>query len=277
MAHRLAGRYGYPKAPNEFKVTYHIDRIEQPQHWLKPRLIFVCSMSDLFHEDVPNALILSVFRTMHSTPQHTYQVLTKRPERMKKIRPMLCQYLQPHNGIFDNVWLGVTAENQEQADKRIPLLLDTPAAVRFISIEPMLGPIDLDFGEDMHEDEDSAVGCAPCEIGGQRHQHWHHERCLRKLHWVIVGGETGPGARPMHPDWVRSVRDQCKAAGVPFFFKGWGQFLHVSQSAEVDIDPDAWNECEDPQGFVRVKNKKTSGRLLDCREHNEMPTEAHNV
>ena len=211
-----------------------------PQRWKNPRRVFVVSMGDLFYESVPFEFIDQVFAIMALCPQHTFQVLTKRPERMREYltTPMRLEeiYLwwNSYSGTspeaqgwpLPNVWLGVTAENQEQADKRIPVLLSTPAAKRFVSIEPMLGPVDL------HN-----LGWGP--HGGA--VAWQNKEG-RKLDWVIIGGESGPGARPMQADWARSVRDQCQAAGVPFLFKQWGGV-----------------------------NKKKAGRLLDGRTWDEFP------
>ncbi len=220
--------------------------LEKPFHWKKPRTIFVCSMGDLFHESVPFEWIQEVWDVMASNPQHTFLVLTKRPERILPFfRYMgsrckdagfdsvpsqsddMLNYLYP----IDNVWLGVTAENQQQADKRIPILLQIPAAKRFVSVEPMLGPVDLD------------TITIPIE----------------RLDWVIVGGETGTGARPMHPDWVRSIRDQCVSAGVPFFFKQWGEYLLFE---EFDIAMDGM--------FCKV-GKKKAGHLLEGKIYNQKP------
>lgn len=208
----------------------------------RPRRVFVNSMSDLFHEDVPNDYIGAVFGVMAATPQCTYQILTKRSKRMRewfgwvsrqvpvgiedlRLHPVaVCSgsahQIQP--GVFDvsqlggyeswrwplsNVWLGVSCENQKAADERIPDLLATRAAVRFISAEPLLGPIDLTHIGEFRNEPLSALE----EIVG------YVER--PPLSWVIVGGESGPKARLMHPEWVRSLRDQCRAARVPFFFK----------------------------------------------------------
>lgn len=196
MSKRLAGRFGYP-ADEPFRVTLHTDRLEEPLRWRKPRTVFVCSMGDLFHEDVGDATIQQVFTRMKFAPRHTFIVLTKRADRMLAV---LTAYSQPGWGQFGqcrNIWLGVTAENQQRADERIPLLLQCPAAVRFVSIEPMLGAVNiLDYVRGYGRFQSSTA-----------------------LDWIIVGGETGPGARPMQADWARSVRDQCKAASVPFFFK----------------------------------------------------------
>ena len=207
-------------------------KLTEPLHWRKPRKIFVCSMGDLFHESVPFEFIDKVFNIMMLCPQHTFQVLTKRPERMKEFfekRPsnLWAGWTKRNGNIeqawpFPNVWLGVTAENQEMADKRIPILLQTPAAKRFVSIEPMLGEIEIDFGDNMTDDEDSGVGCAPCDLGGIRHQHYVGELCNRSLDLVICGGESGPRARFMRLDWARMLRNECQDAGVPFFFKNIG-------------------------------------------------------
>jgi protein gp37 len=181
-------------------VQFHPDRLAQPLRWKKPRRIFVCSMGDLFHEDLPLFdETEKVFEIISACYKHTFMVLTKRPRRM---RAAVEHCLWDGLPYLLNLWLGVTAENQEMADQRIPILLQTPAAVRFVSVEPMLGPVDLKpFFE--WTDMDG-------------------ERVKRVPHWVICGGETGPGARFMRPEWVKSLRDQCKSAGVPFFFKGWG-------------------------------------------------------
>jgi len=230
MAKRLAGRFGYP-ADEPFRVTWHEDRLTEPFRWRKPRTVFVVSMGDLFHKDVSFDWILRIWSVMFYAIDHTFLVLTKRPERMavflNEWLPGAWQLalLEPYPGPFANVWLGITAENQQRADERIPLLLQCPAAVRFVSIEPMLGAVDLRTVKD---------------TGWKDNPRWHPGQPIgtidtlnrirwpipvakgtvsRPLDWVIVGGESGPGARPMHPDWARSVRDQCQSAGVPFFFK----------------------------------------------------------
>jgi len=183
MAKRLAGRYGYPQ-DDPFRVTVHEDRFEEPWAWKKPRFCFVCSMGDLFHADVCDTAIEIILRRIAESPQHIFCLLTKRPGWM-------CRLLRHDEPPLPNLWLGVTAENQRTADERIPLLLDTPAAVRFVSVEPMLGAVDLSAH-------------------------------LSGLSWCICGAETGPGARRMNLDWARSLRDQCRDASVPFFFKQAG-------------------------------------------------------
>ena len=240
MARRLAGRYGYPEAPNHFDVTLHPDKLDQPLRWKKPRMIFVCSMSDLFHEDVPIGYAKSVIVHAGGCKQHTFQFLTKRPKRMLQVTRELCN----HWGLEIlplNLWLGVTAENQEQADKRIPILLQIPAAVRFVSVEPMLGAVDLpkyltcpDCGGSgyISDYRGSGEGCG-CNAGP-----W--------LDQVICGGETGPRARPTKIKWIWKLLDQCVDAGVPFFYKG--------------------------AGTASVHKKYRTYRLLDGREWSEMPS-----
>src|SRR5260370_972557 len=169
--------------------------LDQPRRWTKPRRIFVNSMSDLFHESVPSGWIAQILDVVRNAPQHIYQVLTKRAGRMKEFMSwwVIHHVEQPPL----NWWLGVSVEDQARAEERIPLLLDTPATVRWISAEPLLGPIE--FRETLSEDW-LASGKS-----GER----------RGLDWVVVGGESGPRARAMHPDWARSIRDQCAAAGIP--------------------------------------------------------------
>ena len=207
MAKRLAGRFGYPEGDG-FAVAVHPgDRFTAPLRWSKPRRVFVCSMGDLFHEDVPYEAIAAVWDVMGDCPQHQFQVLTKRPARMLEIVRALNLSAAPH------VWLGVTAENQQRADERIPLLLQMPDAVRFVSVEPMLGPVDLAAYVGRYH-------CGGCvgDPGGDPDCPGHDDL----LDWVICGAETGPGARPMATGWATDLEDQCNAAGVPFFFKQWG-------------------------------------------------------
>jgi protein gp37 len=205
----------------------------QPLRWKRPRRIFWNAHGDLFHDSVPDEWIDRCFAVMALTPQHIHQVLTKRPERMRAylsddatigrianaVQPLRTDRRPvgplPHlNGgerwwPLPNVWLGTSVEDQSRADERIPHLLATPAAVRFLSCEPLLGPIDL--GQ---------------PIEGLPANHWF--TWLDKLDWVIVGGESGPGARPMHPDWARLIRDQCAATEVAFFLKQWGEWADMA-------------------------------------------------
>lgn len=251
MSKRLAGRCGYP-ADNPFKVTLHSDRLNQPLQWKKPRRIFVCSMGDLFHPDVPYSFIDEIFNVMFEAggDKHIYLILTKRPERMRK-------YIQTYEdwdySETPHIWLGVTAENQQRADERIPILLQTPAAVRFVSVEPMLGPVDLEaacWGEGKKR--------PPIDIQARQIAN------PIALDWIICGGETGPKARPMHPDWARSLRDQCKNAGVPFFFKQWGEW------GPNWLNDDDGKKIEGSEWIDKL-GKKKAGRILDGRTWDEYP------
>lgn len=230
------------------------EKLDQPLRWKKPRRIFVDSMSDLFHDNVPEHYINSVFNIMALAPRHTFQILTKRPERMQRYASDLASKLCWDKGPFPNVWLGVSVEDQPTADARTKWLLKTPAAVRFISYEPALDAIDFQLR--MNDGPEPAIN------------------------WLICGGESGAGARPMHPDWARSARDQCRAAGVPFFFKQWGEWGDVG----IDNAPKRMHNNEKfrhefrkpfPHDFPTVwrVGKKKTGRLLDGREWNEMPKE----
>jgi len=265
MANRLKGRYGYPKK-NAFQVTYHPDRLDQPLKWRKPRKVFVCSMGDLFHSLVSEDIQVLLHEIMCKAEQHTFMILTKRPENMRRF------YEFNHSKFNDagNVWLGVTVETQDLANERIPVLLQIPAAVRFVSYEPAIGAIDLDnIRFDRYLRGSVLSGAALSRIAaGQMIPN----ATVPTLDWVIAGGESGPGARPAYPSWFRLVRDQCKAAGVPFFFKQWGNSCLASQLPEdtcqrVDAAQNLGNQ---PDAFWAV-GKKAAGRLLDGVEHNEMP------
>ena len=193
----VAGKPSYP-----FEPTFHPERLDQPLHWRRPRRVFVCSMSDLFHEAFTDEQIGGVFDMFDTTMRHTFMVLTKRPERARELLTRWHTDPAGRKPTPVNLWLGVTAENQQRADERIPILLDTPAAVRFVSIEPMLSAADL------------RPWLAPTVSWPKTNR--------PKLDWVILGGETGPGARPMQPEWALDVYRQCREAGVPLFFKKWG-------------------------------------------------------
>lgn len=257
-AERVAARFGGPGLPyeglalngkwtgNTRLVAEHMD---DPLRWRRPRRIFVNSMSDLFHESLTFEQIDEVFSIMLAAPRHTFQVLTKRPARMLAYCHRLARFTQhdPESyRAFDlaraigpdpvwpapHVWLGVSVENQEAADERIPLLLQTPAAVRFLSCEPLLGPVNLGL-----------LGTMPASMTGGDYVMVH-----QRLHWVIAGGESGNGARPMEAAWARALRDECAAASVPFFFKQWGEWA----------------------GGTRV-GKRNAGRILDGQTYSEFP------
>lgn len=261
MAKRLAGRFGYP-ADEPFRVTLHPEKLELPLQWRKPRRIFVNSMSDLFHKDVPDEFIGHVFDVMLRASWHTFQVLTKRPERMAE----WCQRKYPMP--LPNVWLGTSVENQATAVVRIPLLLETPAAVRWVSAEPLLGrldlpvacPVDDDTWAELKADEDVDGPGEPemfveeCEaendwinfghrlVYNPEHEEWErnrlevaHWRAFKQgIDWVVTGCESGPGARPMDLDWARRIRADCEVAGVPFFFKQAMVDGHKVETPELD-------------------------------------------
>lgn len=204
-AHRMAMRLqamGLSKYRHGFDVTVHEETLDEPLRWRQPRLVFVNSMSDLFHPAVPASFIQAVFDVMNQAGRHTFQVLTKRPDRARLLDG------QVH--WTSNIWLGVSIESERWLGRR-ELLVDTHAQTKFLSLEPLLGPL------------------PGLELGG--------------VDWVIVGGESGPGARPIHPAWVRSIRDACTQNSVPFFFKQWGGAI-----------------------------KKRHGRMLDGRTWDQMPT-----
>lgn len=280
------------------RVNFVEERLAEPLRWREPRHIFVNSQSDLFHDGLTDEQIADVFGIMAAAHWHTFQVLTKRPQRMLKLvgdvseAGFACEVNERWLGLMrnlgdsrpgfrwdwplPNIWLGVSCENHATADERIPPLLQTPAAVRWISAEPLLGPINL----------------APyLEFAGD---------CPKvELDWLVVGGESGPSARPMHPDWARSLRDQCQAAGVPFFFKQWGEWAETGYSGgtftpeqagqlvpytcvsstnrkhvgETDYHamPKVWKEGAATWRVMTHVGKRAAGRLLDGKEHSEYP------
>lgn len=344
------------------KINLSEKDLLKPLEWKKPKMIFVNSESDLFHENVPFEFIDKVFAVMALNPQHTFQVLTKRPARMVEyfqsrdedmveIREaamiMVCDYphlfhvterlkgeareqigpihitstIQPHlkaagwywdvtNSEYGkeskleyegewplkNIWLGASVENQQTADERIPLLLQVPAAVRFLSCEPLLGPLDL-----MQDQLRRKDGSYPFPYLADKHR----TKWLHNINWVIAGGESGHGARPVHPDWLRSLRDQCQKAGTSFFLKQWGEYYTTSiltTSGEPHFrmftDMQHWvdkaqtwvrggrcisidgrecksgkdfQECAYPVAIMDRVGKKNAGRRLDGREWNEFP------
>jgi protein gp37 len=337
VAHSLERRFGSKKYGGLTKVVngnavwtgevrLDEDALLQPLKWKRGRRIFVNSMSDVFHESLPDDAIDKIFAVMALCPQHKFQVLTKRAERMRAY----CSTLGRHHEVdrvslamkqlhaetgfgargamytldqggwhFPNIWLGVSCERQQEADERIPLLLQTPAAVRFVSCEPLLGPLDL-----YHGDPDPRLGghyATATYIGD-----WWPAGAppgvpsTHGLDWVIAGGESGRNARPAHPDWFRSLRDQCDAADVPFFFKQFGEFcpappLEPASHAifpdgsafragavmgATDIDPATARAVaklvNSGSQYARITRvgKKAAGRLLDGREHNDMPGRA---
>lgn len=221
------------------KIVLHPERLAQPSSWKRPRRVFVNSMSDLFHPEVPDEFIVRTFGVMASTERHQFQILTKRPRRALQLlaeefrKPSIAASLAQQRAItwpLPNVWLGVSVEDQRWADQRIPLLLETPAAVRFLSCEPLLGPLCLD--------------------------HW---QGTNSLDWVIVGGESGPQARPMAVEWARSIRDQCVEANVAFFFKQWGG--HTPKAGGRTLDGETWDQWPSPKTHENTVDQ-ASARVL---------------
>jgi protein gp37 len=279
---------------------------------VRPRRIFVENQSDLFAEWVTDEMLDCIFAVTALCPQHIFQVLTKRPERMLaylqgKIALRIQILFQHHistekwgrkaeksRGVslgapvawpFPNVWLGVSVENQAAADERIPLLLQMPAAVRFASCEPLLGPVSLE-----ELPSHSGIGRHLAAFSNFRDK---YADVKTGIDWVICGGESGPGARPMHPDWARRLRDQCAAAGVPFFFKQWGEWTEVgggppnielvneeppidSMNAVIHLNghrPDCFNKMHDGESYRWMSRigKKAAGALLDGVERKAFP------
>jgi len=281
---------GHWTRPRKFTdVKLHPERLEQPLHWKKPQMIFVNSMSDLFHEDVPFEFIDQIFAAMAISKQHTFQILTKRPKRMlewfnfkdiswkleemqgdNRIRYQVYHTFGKDNPTSEwewplkNVWLGISCENQETADERIPILLQVPAAVRFLSCEPLLDRINFNDVPAVHDPEcdcnpefmcASIPGrwCAICGHAASQHNKDGSNCCAASCddhEWlegvrdigvdqIIVGGESGPRYRPMNLDWARDIRDQCLASGVPFFFKQTAGKKEIPEDLQIREYPHA--------------------------------------
>lgn len=284
------------------EVRFNEDWLDQPLRWKKSRMIFVCAHSDLFHEAVPDEWIDRVFAVMALAQSHTFQVLTKRAGRMRDyLQGLTMERLQAavpvgytllyrgmwlHSLPLKNVWLGVSVEDQAAATERVRALCEAPAAVRWISAEPLLGPVTLGVASpcDRQCSEFQNAECpgtnGPCVMQAN-------------LDWVVVGAESGTNARPMHPAWARSLRDQCAAAGVPFLFKQWGAFIPADQ-AECDLN--ACYEHSSGGGWVNPNGSfalgetaapgeygavhvfqlaaKHAGRMLDGVVHDAYPARA---
>lgn len=248
-AERFAERWrGVPGHAFEqgFDVRLVPEALDLPLHWRRPRRVFVNSMSDLFHESVPDTFIAQVFLTMSTASQHTFQILTKRPKRARQwiSGPGLIDMRWP----LPNVWLGVSVEDQASADERIPHLLATPAAVRFISAEPLLSHIHLRPSAKRHEDLTPWLGAG-------------------RISWVIIGGESGPGARPCDVAWIRSLVVQCRAASVPAFVKQLGANVVDRNDAGFDGDTVySWpmgGDVEHDQADTGYQGAPVRVRLLD--------------
>jgi len=273
-----------------------LKELEAPLHLRKPSRIGVQLMGDLFHETVPEEFIIKTFTIMESAFQHTFFLLTKRPDRAFRllshpnfpglVRKYGYDWLGPkkynERGPYwrNNQWLGVSVENQPTADERIPILLQIPAAHRWVSVEPMLGQVDLSVLFGLYEFDE---GKWALKVGS---------RWRDSPDWIVLGGETSPKARPMHPDWVRSIKGQCQAAGVPFFFKSWGEWIPRSHWRKphpkipwgtLDIEgnwyPETtpWNghddnhECPECEAVMLKVGHKYSGYLIDGQEWRQIP------
>ncbi|QDB74415.1 hypothetical protein SEA_ENALISNAILO_63 [Gordonia phage EnalisNailo] len=286
FAERFRGTPGH-YFENGFDVQLRENKLTEPLRWRKPRKVFVNSMSDLFHDAVPDEYIAQVWAVMALAPQHTFQVLTKRHARMRTLltsggfQTAVAEHILAMTDADEmkdagdpfplpNVWLGVSTENQQWADIRIPALLDTPAAVRFISAEPLLGPISIYSNSNLDRED-------------------------AQLDWVIVGGESGHGARPMHPSWVRSLRYECSEEArspgdtIPFLFKQWGAWvpesmnIHGVNAPAAFLSVEGWTRplvngkpTEPPMSrgqdiTVRRVGKGRAGRVLDGRTWDEFP------
>jgi protein gp37 len=316
------------------EVRFNDAVLLDPIKWKRPRKIFVCAHGDLFHENVPDEWLDKVFAVMALARHHQFQVLTKRPERMrdyvtaqvqglrhvsdhvdrwqaqhlipKEIDPFRWWIGSPDRPItLPNVWLGTSVEDQQRAEERVPVLLETPAAVRWISAEPLLGPVDLtsiDLDGDSEMDalkprqweDEIADWRGSSDTWEEDFEDWYGRKiscCSGQMHptldWIVVGGESGPGARPMHPDWARSLRHQCSAVGVPFLFKQWGEW-HPSDRHDCDLtggimafradgsqewrpgEATYWAARDHWQGMCRI-GKKAAGRLLDGVQRDGYP------
>jgi protein gp37 len=279
--------YTVPNLENvEFFISEKI--LEEPLRTKKPCTIFVGDMFDLFHEAIDENLIAHVIRVICEARQHTFQVLTKRADRMSEMFNRFVK-IYPDGWPIKNLWLGVSVESQKYADERIPLLLQTPAAVRFLSVEPMLEAVDLNYIGATGK-TNSSIGCIPCAwkqetATTQSGPHTCHLN-LPQVDWVICGGESGRGARPIHPEWAIALRDQCAGANVPFFFKQWGEWMPHPEPPDPDgtyhggifllpngqfgDQGDWW--ARRAQAMDRV-GKNQAGALLDGREWREFPAE----
>jgi protein gp37 len=306
IAERFRGHAAFPKG---FDVQLRHEKVNDPLTWRKPARVFVNSMSDLFHQDIDAAWIADIFAVMAAARKHTFQLLTKRHARMRHLLndPAFVDQVRSRalgKGLpadqwqwpLANVWLGVSVEDQRWADIRIPALLHTPAAVRFLSCEPLLGPVDLTrlpYRGDCDYVIDALAG--RYGIRDPRESFRFGMAGLGTIDWVISGGESGRNARPAHPDWFRSLRDQCTSARVAYFHKQNGEWndrtaLTGDQRAAVSIWDEkhvtyvhpadgrtqahgAWGANDHLEGWACVQRvgKKAAGRELDGRTHDEFP------
>lgn len=295
-AERINKRFGNKLSYDNRQVEYVLDdkALSRVFSWKKPKRIFIKSMSDLFHPDLAQKspeYIADIFGIITKCPQHIFLVLTKRPQIMREWvenwRWRKLPYYKGIKGIRElppNLYLGVSIENQQAADERIPILLQIPAAVHWVSVEPLLGPVDLSkFLVPQYYTETKPT--APNWIGAPPTTDF--VRIRQRLSWCVVGAETGPGARPMHPDWVRKVRDDCVATGVPFWFKSWGEWagpeiyrdmdsIQAINISYVDKEGKTYEKYHEIIGrkgiaYIARVGKKYSGNRLDGRIWEQLP------
>jgi len=294
MSKRHRGRFGYP-ADDPFRPTCHPERLKEPLRWKKTRRVFVTSMGDLFHEQIPYDFVKQVFdvcwrvnsdrlNTSPTHQPHTFMFLTKRPKRMGELWRL---YLKEHRDWDEKIGLdyldrevartflfGTSVETKDQGH-RIADLLAIPEVRHWVSLEPLLGPVDLDGTP-------AGQALGPCGQCGETKSNLECEACMGmpSLDLVVVGGESGPGARPLHPDWVRSIRDECQEAGVAFYFKQWGHFTTCTGGWAGDlilgrdgstkrIHKTGDQDLGDGEVVIRPIGKKAAGRLLDGRTWEE--------
>ncbi|QBQ50111.1 phage Gp37/Gp68 family protein [Brevundimonas naejangsanensis] len=292
------------------QVRFNTGWLTQPLRWTKPRKVFVCAHGDLFHEGVTDDQLDQIFAVMALAPQHVFQVLTKRPKRMhdyllaftaERLSKALRAFVHAGEKAtqadrfiplpLPNVWMGVSAEDQTRANERIPVLLETPAAIRWVSAEPLIGPLDLTAIDDGFSDPRNVLRSFSAQLQAAQYTE-SIDLCIDTpgLDWVVVGGESGAGSRPMHPGWARDLRDQCADAGVPFLFKQWGDWTPgenaqntIGRTVETaDWFNDAWNYqtltpasaegmyIDDEPTLYRA-GKRAAGRLLDGQLHDGYP------
>ncbi|MCP4897593.1 MAG: phage Gp37/Gp68 family protein [bacterium] len=284
------------RRPRWLSVKCHPDRLDDPSHWRKPRIIGVSFMGEMFHPEVPEAFIADVFDIVEACPQHQFLFLTKQAGRMHRVlmnpraQTMPLHFSEKTGEPLPNAWLGVTVENQKAAEERMLFLLDTPAAVHWVSYEPALGPVD--FTSISIIEADSIGSMSPAvSLDALRGHVRGPDDMIAKLDLVIAGGESGHYARPMHPRWARDSRDQCQAAGTCFYFKQHGEWIEVDDSAHGR----AWNRylrsgpefpntgyfddagrfwaLRSPRDAIRMLKvgKKQASRMLDGRIWDQLP------
>jgi protein gp37 len=278
MHRRLRGMY--PEKYNKpflGGIEIHPKELKKPGSWKKPRKVFVNSMSDLFHKDVPFEFIRKVFQAMFQYKQHTYQVLTKRPDIMLKFFEWIKtsdNVIYEHYLNTTHIWLGTSCEDQKTADERIPYLLQVPAAIRFLSCEPLISSVSICQSVTVYMFH---------EYGSFQSTYFGD-----KIQWVICGGESGHKARPMHPDWVKRLRAECKTANVPFFFKQWGEYIPnrslpdeltsnhksiwLSDDSGTLTNPDLDTVMGRSMELMVNVGKHKSGNSLSGKQHLEFPT-----